>query len=262
MAEGAARGAQDNLEPQAKPLTKPRQEPDILKADVFGGGHGGPESQVNAVVKGINTEYGNAVGENIAGGFFGALGYVLGGDEGSFKGAGVDQAAVVALGGLKSSSNVRQKMAQTNGEPITAPPTGSANATTTNKLDVQTTGKLQGVGINGNIKMGGSTRLHGEFDFVINSKSTLLLGSGHSYLSGGENVQAAGRIRFRNSQIVRINNASGHYMPSMAEGLGFLGTFKKSGFNVDRAHLQLYNPEGRIELHITPNSAKRNLFLH
>jgi RHS repeat-associated protein len=81
MAEGAARGAQDNLAPQAKPLTKPRQEPDILKADVFGGGHIGTSSEVNANVWGVNAAHDDMVGGSAQNGLFGALGFRFGGEK-------------------------------------------------------------------------------------------------------------------------------------------------------------------------------------
>jgi hypothetical protein len=69
------------------------QNPDVLNADVYGVGHMGPRSSVQRAVGLINQEYSNAVGDNIRGGFFGALGYTIAGDRGSFVGAGVDNAA-------------------------------------------------------------------------------------------------------------------------------------------------------------------------
>jgi RHS repeat-associated protein len=66
----------------------------ILKADIYGVGHIGPKKDVEAIVANIKQAYQNAVLDNIRGGPGGALGYFAGGEEGSFKGAVVDQVAM------------------------------------------------------------------------------------------------------------------------------------------------------------------------
>jgi RHS repeat-associated protein len=69
----------------------------VLMADIYGNGHSGPRAQTEAKVRKIQKDYNDAVGANIAGGFFGALGYMIAGDEGSFAGAAVDNAAQAAV---------------------------------------------------------------------------------------------------------------------------------------------------------------------
>lgn len=63
----------------------------ILKADIYGTGHIGPRKMLMQFLLLLNKEYVNAVFENIRGGPFGAAGYHIGGEKGSFKGAVVDQ---------------------------------------------------------------------------------------------------------------------------------------------------------------------------
>jgi hypothetical protein len=64
----------------------------IAAPDIFGNGHIGPRAEVEAKINRIKWNYYQQVGENIAGGPFGAAGYIIGGEEGSFDGAKVDQA--------------------------------------------------------------------------------------------------------------------------------------------------------------------------
>jgi RHS repeat-associated protein len=71
----------------------------ILKADIFGNGHIGRREYVQDEVRIINRDYYNAVGENIAGGPFGAAGYYLNREKGSFAGAALDQIAF-SFGGV------------------------------------------------------------------------------------------------------------------------------------------------------------------
>jgi RHS repeat-associated protein len=87
-------------------LAKPKpREPQILMADIYGNGHIGPQSVVKANVTLIRQKYYNAVADNIAGGPFGAAGYLIGGDKGSFAGAAVDGMAL-SLGGIGEKSSV------------------------------------------------------------------------------------------------------------------------------------------------------------
>ena len=62
----------------------------VLKADLFGTGIIGKESVVNATIVKHRNEYYSAWGQNIAGGFFGALGSHIGGIRGSNIGAAID----------------------------------------------------------------------------------------------------------------------------------------------------------------------------
>jgi len=67
------------------------KDPEILIADMYGVGHIGRQSVVVPIVNQIEQDYQAQVFQNIAGGPFGALGYWLGGEEGTFKGAIFDQ---------------------------------------------------------------------------------------------------------------------------------------------------------------------------
>ncbi|PZF73903.1 SpvB/TcaC N-terminal domain-containing protein [Taibaiella soli] len=68
-------------------------EQQVLSSDVYGNGHIGPAKDVQIAVNAINTEYYDRLGEAIAGGFFGSLGYAIQGDKGAFIGQQVDNAA-------------------------------------------------------------------------------------------------------------------------------------------------------------------------
>jgi len=80
-------------EAEEKVAPKIRQLNEIIAvSDIYGNGHIGPSYIVKQKLGRIRTEYVNAVGENIRGGIFGLIGYMLDGDRGSFTGAGLDNA--------------------------------------------------------------------------------------------------------------------------------------------------------------------------
>jgi RHS repeat-associated protein len=107
------------------------QNTDVLTADVYGVGHMGPQASVQRSVGLINREYSNAVGDNIRGGFFGALGYTIAGDRGSFVGAGVDNAAAA---GAAIKGGIPQK-------PVTVPqPPPNTGIGLANRGEVQSLG--------------------------------------------------------------------------------------------------------------------------
>lgn len=59
-------------------------------------------------------------------------------------------------------------------------------------------------------------------DFVIDMDGNLHIGSGHSYLANGADVQAAGTMKINSQGYVRsITNASGHYTPTVEQGRAF-----------------------------------------
>jgi hypothetical protein len=76
------------------PYAGPPPEPCILAADMFGNGHIGARSVVEDQIGKYRLAYQEAVGENIKGGIFGAISYLVDGDRGSFRGAALDQAIV------------------------------------------------------------------------------------------------------------------------------------------------------------------------
>lgn len=100
----------------------------------------------------------------------------------------------------------------------------------------------------GKISLGGRSKTHGTFDFVIDNNGKLKVGEGHYHLSNGaESVQAAGQIKIHNGQIKTITNSSGHYKPSISEGSNFGSALKNKGLDVSGAKLKLYNSEGALE---------------
>ena len=77
-------------------------------------------------------------------------------------------------------------------------------------------------------------------DFVIDMDGNLRIGRGHSYLSGGQNVQAAGTIKVNSSGYIRnITNESGHFQPTVPEALNYPQIFKDIGLNVDNAWIRI-----------------------
>ncbi|MFY1047330.1 RHS repeat domain-containing protein [Chryseobacterium sp. GP-SGM7] len=121
-----------------------------------------------------------------------------------------------------------------------------------NTLPVSTEGKLLGSIKNGEILMEGKTIASGNFDFVVMKDKSILLGRKHTFLSKGVDVLAAGEIKIRGGQIVGINNLSGHYLPGLDVSTNYLNIFKKSGVNVSKTHLKIYNSNGKIIKHILP----------
>lgn len=70
---------------------------------------------------------------------------------------------------------------------------------------------------------------------------------GHSYLSRGQDVQAAGTMKINSQGIIRnITNESGHYRPNAAETSNFPKILKQNGFNVDNAWIRIngFNVDG------------------
>jgi len=109
----------------------------ILRADIYGGGHIGPRWLIEQKVHSITAQYNKAVGENIRGGIFGAAGYLIGGDELSFKGAVLDNAATAVVALQKPTetlsivaSQKQASMANKNTS-VTKPNTGKYKTTPT-----------------------------------------------------------------------------------------------------------------------------------
>jgi len=89
------------VQPQIKVATaKVVREETWAMADIHGNGHIGFKSQVLAQVADVKQEYRNAVGDNIRGGLFGALGYYVAGERGTFHGAALDGLAM-SISGIK-----------------------------------------------------------------------------------------------------------------------------------------------------------------
>lgn len=93
----------------------------------------------------------------------------------------------------------------------------------------------------GKISIGGRSVTNGRFDFVVTANGELKVGSGHYSLSGeAQGVQAAGQIKLFKGELMEINNASGHYQPSVFEAQKFPSIFENLGVNVSKAKLKTY----------------------
>ncbi len=69
--------------------------------------------------------------------------------------------------------------------------------------------------------------ISGNFNYVITEQGTLIVGrSGHTSLTGGAPVQAAGELQLCNGNVKWIDNASGHYQPSSN-----IGSVAETAFN-------------------------------
>ena len=90
---------------------------------------------------------------------------------------------------------------------------------------------------NGRIHIDGGVQ---NVDFVIDMDGNLHLGRGHSYLSDGSSVQAAGTIKVNSQGYIRlITNESGHFQPTTAQALNYPTVFKNAGLTVDNAWMRI-----------------------
>ena len=137
----------------------------------------------------------------------------------------------------------------------------SERALIPNRLGTIDRGILQGRIESGKFLMVGETKAAGTFDYVVTADGQILIGSKHSFLSGGSGVQAAGTLKIRSGKIVNIDNASGHYTPTQEEASNFLKVFQESGVDVSSAHLRIYGENGRLIQHVAPNAKIRGSFL-
>ena len=131
--------------------------------------------------------------------------------------------------------------------------TGS-NKGITNKGTLQTTGKVLSTEISNGLLIVNGSPAQGKVDFVITKTGELKVGSKHSYIAKGDNVFAAGELKFRDGKLVGVNNASGHYKPTVEQSKYFLNLLKNTGLDVKNAHLNILNSDGTTGVHIAPNS--------
>jgi RHS repeat-associated protein len=84
----------------------------VLMADSRGNGYIGPRSIVTRQIATANLGYQMQVGENIRGGLFGAIGYGLGGERGSYAGAVMD-GLTMAAGGTAAARQTNRAISAT-----------------------------------------------------------------------------------------------------------------------------------------------------
>lgn len=78
-------------------------------------------------------------------------------------------------------------------------------------------------------------------NFVIDSNGQLHIGNGHSYLAGGQSVQAAGTLKFNSQGMVRrVTNLSGHYQPNVSETVRYLNQMHKAGYISNTTWVDIY----------------------
>ena len=120
---------------------------------------------------------------------------------------------------------------------------------------------LMGRYINGKLEVVGKTKIAQKWDFIVTTKGEILVGRKHSWLSKGEDVLAAGEVKYRNGKLVEISNASGHYLPTIEESSNFLKIFKEVGVDIESATLTILQKDGTIYKQISPNSKERILYI-
>ncbi len=77
-------------------------------------------------------------------------------------------------------------------------------------------------------------------DFVIDMDGNLHIGRGHSYLAGGNSVQAAGTMKVNSQGYVRlITNESGHFQPTTVQAMNYPTVFRNAGLDIDNAWIRI-----------------------
>jgi len=135
--------------------------------------------------------------------------------------------------------------------------------TISNKGVIQTDGNLLGKLENGQFVPVGNAQAAGTMDYVVMQNGEILLGSKHTFLSQGEDVLAAGTVKFNvngNGTLSDISNASGHYLPTPGEGMNFLRLFKSKGVDTQNTFLSIYEEGGTIFKQVHPNANARKLY--
>ena len=98
-------------------------------------------------------------------------------------------------------------------------------------------------------------------DFIITEDNCLLIGKRHATLSKGKDVKAAGNLTIKRGKIRRIDNLSGHFRPTVEEGLKFPELLKKQGFDVSGANLRLYEFDTNAKGYVNNISTAVNTYL-
>ena len=140
--------------------------------------------------------------------------------------------------------------------------TGVGNWTVFSKIKMKITsidadGWLMGKYVNGELQVVGNTNVAQKWDYIVKADGQILVGRKHSWLSQGEDVLAAGELKYNNGKLVEISNASGHYLPSTSEASNFLRVFRTGGVNVDNATLTILKEDGTIFKQISPTAGDR-----
>ena len=122
-------------------------------------------------------------------------------------------------------------------------------------------GWLMGRYVNGKLEVIGKTKIAQKWDFIVTTKGEILVGRKHSWLSKGEDVLAAGEIKYNNGKLVEISNASGHYLPTIEETSNFFKIFKNAHVDIENVTLTILQKDGTIYKQILSKSKERILYI-
>lgn len=92
---------------------------------------------------------------------------------------------------------------------------------------------------NGNFlnKKGGL--LNDEYNFVLTTDGILKIGNRHHFLANAKDVVAAGNVYIKNGKVVKVDNLSGHYKPTIDETARYVEVFQNLNFPIKRARLEI-----------------------
>ncbi|PAE17736.1 hypothetical protein CHH91_02380 [Virgibacillus sp. 7505] len=116
------------------------------------------------------------------------------------------------------------------------------NAIIANKFpdeSLPSNGKL----LNYTIEDGAIKGLNGQrhLDFIIDAENNLVIGKKHHFLGNAQDVKAAGQLKLNGQgKVRRIDNLSGHYRPTVNEGMNYPDLFKQNNLNINNSWLELY----------------------
>ncbi|AZQ65228.1 hypothetical protein EI427_23735 [Flammeovirga pectinis] len=97
-------------------------------------------------------------------------------------------------------------------------------------------------------KLGDKGNTFDGVDFVVTMSGKLKIGKKHHFLGKGESVQAAGTLKIVKGKVKKIENDSGHYLPSIEETLLFPAIFEDLGLKIKGAALKIkYIKNGKFE---------------
>jgi len=96
-------------------------------------------------------------------------------------------------------------------------------------------------------------------DFVVDMDGNLFLGNGHSFLAGGQDVQAAGQMIINRDGYVRlITNQSGHYQPTVLNALNYPQILQNNGVNVRNSWIRIEMFDSTTSNYIIPRGIYYN----
>lgn len=78
-------------------------------------------------------------------------------------------------------------------------------------------------------------------DFVITKNGKFIIGNKHHFLGLADEVLAAGQVVFYKGKIIKIDNLSGHYRPTIEQAMKYIELFSKIKLPVRNAEFNIYN---------------------